>query len=228
MQQKVFDLRTLNGTNGFTIVPPLESNRIQVNTAGDINADGLDDLVIGVPSGSDNNPSVVYVIFGQLNRFSAQFDLNTLNGTNGFKIIEETSWSSLGSSVSTAGDINGDGVKDLVIGASGTNNKDGACYVIFGQKEERFPATFNLSTLNGTNGFRILGRVELLGRAVSTTCDINGDNFDDVVVGAPSPYESSLIYVIFGQKGNFPSVFNVKTLNGTNGFMITYEKRIRK
>ena len=64
-----------------------------------------------------------------------------------------------GSSVSTAGDVNGDGFDDLIVGApcaDPNGSGSGASYVVFG-KASGFAATSNLSTLDGTNGFRLDG-----------------------------------------------------------------------
>ena len=79
--------------------------------AGDINGDGIDDLIIGAPSDTvlTNNAGKSYVVFGALSGFGSSFDLSSLDGTNGFVIngIDELDRS--GVSVSSAGDINGDG-----------------------------------------------------------------------------------------------------------------------
>ena len=63
-----------------------------------------------------------YVIFGQASGWPASFNLTTLNGTNGFAIPGIASGGALGWSVSTAGDINGDGKADLVLGARGVSS----------------------------------------------------------------------------------------------------------
>ncbi len=65
---------------------------------------------------------------------------------------------SLGISVSTAGDINGDNIADLVLGAFRANSGNGTAYVIFGNRGG-FVSPFNLANLNGSNGFMIPGIV---------------------------------------------------------------------
>ena len=62
-----------------------------------------------------------------------------------------------GFSVSSAGDVNADGVADLIIGADGANNYAGASYVVFGSKQLGSRGTLSLADLNGTNGFTITG-----------------------------------------------------------------------
>jgi Putative Ig domain/FG-GAP repeat len=214
-----FNLTTLNGTNGFVVTSsPSSCFGCAVGTAGDVNGDGKDDLVVGAPGWSNGYPGAAYVIFGQSN-FPSSFSVDTLNGTNGFVINGDTD--RLGWSVNTAGDINGDGKADLVLGAPETySNREGAAYVIFGQSS--FPPSFNVSTLNGTNGFVVNGldSRSRLGSSVSTAGDINGDGKADLVLGAPSwQGNGGRTYVIFGQS-SFPPSFDLFTLNGTNGFWV--------
>jgi hypothetical protein len=103
-----------------------------VSTVGDLNNDGKDDLLVGARFASPGNrlyAGTVYVIFGKVS-WPANFDLTTLNGKNGFVIEGLASGDQLGTSVSTAGDFNGDGKEDLVLGASGAFEIAGAAYVI--------------------------------------------------------------------------------------------------
>src|SRR4028119_1347351 len=92
--------------------------------------------------------------------FEPTFNLSELNGSNGFAINGIAAYDQSGRSVSNAGDVNGDGFDDLIIGArtadpNGINNA-GQSYVVFGSNSG-FGASLNLSTLNGSNGFAING-----------------------------------------------------------------------
>ena len=125
-----------------------------------------------------------------MQQFPASFNLNGLDGSNGFTVpgVSAAGW--LGYSVNTAGDINGDGISDLVLGTFQANSVWGASYVIFGSRIG-FPASFNLAALNGTNGFTVPGVANtteggLFGWSVSTAGDINGDGLADLVLGLPS------------------------------------------
>ena len=86
------------------------------------------------------------------------FDLATLDGSNGFRLdgIDEDDYS--GWLVSTAGDVNGDGYDDILVGAYGADpggdNMGGETYVVFGSGSG-FAASLDLSTLDGSNGFRL-------------------------------------------------------------------------
>ena len=126
--------------------------------------------------GSDmlTNPSVI--------------ELSALDGSNGFQINGEKAGDYSGRSVASAGDINGDGFSDIVIGASSAKpngRNSGASYVVFG-KASGFAANLQLSALDDTNGFQINGeRATFTGGSVAGAGDVNGDGFSDLIVGAP-------------------------------------------
>jgi len=228
----VLDLGNLDGSNGFRIhgVAAGDYSGSSVSDAGDVNGDGFADVIIGAadasPSGSRSGES--YVVFGHAGGFGLDLNLADLDGNNGFRIRGAGTGDQSGISVSAAGDVNGDGLDDLLIGASFTFNssQSGAAYVVFG-RTSGFAATLNLSALNGTDGFAITGfpiRV-FAGISVSTAGDVNGDGFDDVVVGAPLANPngggSGSSYVIFGKGNGFAATLSVGTLDGSNGFRIS-------
>ncbi len=223
--QNPFDLTTLNGINGFAIEGLNASDFLgwSVNTAGDVNGDGFADLVLGAPLVGAGSAGTVYVLFGKNSTWSPQFNLTTLNGSNGF-VVEGIPGNLLGSFVSTAGDVNGDGFADLVLGVS-PEEGNGATYVLFG-KHSGWSPQFNLTTLNGSNGFVVEGIPgNLLGSFVSTAGDVNGDGKADLLLGDQnaSPAgrtNAGTAYVLFGKNSGWLPQFNLTTLNGNNGFAV--------
>ena len=222
-----FALSSLDGTNGFRIDAIESNDRLgySVSGAGDFNGDGFDDLIVSADNanpGGKADAGEIYLIFGKAGGFAASLNVGALNGTNGFRIpgLDASS-----RSVSGAGDINNDGFDDVIVGGEFASGP-GESYVLFGRGGV-FPASFDLATLNGTNGFRLAGidSGDRFGGGVSGAGDVNGDGFDDLLVGAyrddPGGHnDAGESYVIFGKATGFGATFNPGTLDGTNGFRL--------
>lgn len=233
--QHPMSLSDLNGSNGITINMTDDFSPINnpVSAAGDVNGDGIDDIIIGVDRGDsygNNNAGISYVIFGSDEGLPHPFNLYTINRLNGFTIHGVAEHDNSGVSVSAAGDVNGDGVDDIIIGAyradPDDNDEAGTSYVVFGSMELP-PNPLFLSELNGTTGFTIHGVAadDNSGVSVSAAGDVNGDGYDDIIIGASKAdpngnNEAGTSYVVFGTDGPMAIPINLSDLNGSNGFTI--------
>ena len=225
------DFTTLDGHNGFALngVAGGDFSGSSVSGAGDINDDGIDDVIIGA-AGVDSNgfgSGASYIVFGTEQGFPPALDLAALDGRNGFALNGIAADDSSGRSVSEAGDINGDGIDDVIIGAlrADSNGVDsGASYVVFGT-EQVFPPTLDLAILDGRNGFVLNGAASGdFSGVVSGAGDINGDGIDDVIIGAagadPNGVDSGASYIVFGTEQGFPPALDLAALDGRNGFAL--------
>ncbi len=230
------DVSSLDGTNGFAISgADASDNSGLAVSAGDLNNDGYDDVVVGGfladPNGA-NDAGEIYVVYGGEGVQPADVNVSTLDGTNGFVINGTEAGAQAGRAVSSAGDVNGDGIDDLLIGAPKSDYDLGGAYVVFGQ-DGGLGASMDLDSLDGTNGFRIVGASDggQAGYSVASAGDINGDGFDDILVGAPksnffdSYYGYDIIeggetFVVFGTAAGFGDTLDLSQLDGRNGFIV--------
>jgi hypothetical protein len=166
-----------------------------VDGAGDVNGDGFDDFVVGAPFNDDRGSAAGkgYLYLGgpspSATPAAALYGDSQDDGHFGW-------------SVSRAGDVNGDGFDDIIVGArlfgTGTDRARGRAYVFFGGPSP-----------DGIADVVMTGEVkdDWFGHAVGDAGDVNGDGFDDVLVGAPfydaqtaSTFSSAVgrVYVFLG------------------------------
>lgn len=228
----IFQLSELDGTNGFAIngIAEGDGSGRAVGFAGDINGDGTDDIIISAPwaDTGTTNTGQSYVLFGRAGTFSASIELSDLDGSNGFSINGIAAESRTGFSASRAGDVNGDGISDLIIGAyrvDSNGDNSGQSYVVFGHTGS-FSSHIELSDLNGNNGFIInaVSAGDFAGVSVNTAGDVNNDGIADLIIGAPAAdpngSSSGQAYLVFGQSNGFSGILELSDLDGANGFVL--------
>ncbi len=144
-----------------------------VSGAGDVNGDGYSDVIAGAYNYDNGQPfeGVAFLYYGSA---------NGLNTTQPTMLEQNQEGSSFGASVSTAGDVNGDGYSDVIVGASTWTNGEqweGAAFIFYGSA-----AGIN----QAPDALEIDKRKANMGAAVASAGDINGDGFSDVMIGAPT------------------------------------------
>lgn len=198
-----FNLAALDGRNGFVLEgAPGERSGISIAAAGDVNHDGIDDIIVGGPTG--------YVVFGKHGPCAAKIKLADLNGTKGFKLTgPQISLDFTGYTVASAGDMNDDGVDDMLL----MHPTLSMAYIVFG-RTTGFPASIAMDQLTGTTGVSVAGTGADIGTSAAGVGDVNGDGIDDIMLSS-----SSGIYrfLVFGRGGAWPASLSVDDLDGANG-----------
>ena len=172
------------------------------------------------------------LIVGQVLAFYYDMDLADFvsSAVTGTEVIgAETD--ALLSAASMAGDVNGDGLNDFIVGAPGMNNGTGAAYVIFGQRDG---VSLDLQDfVSGSTGFAIFGASagDGAGYSVSGAGDVNDDGFHDVIFTAPNASGFGAAYVIFGHNGSLHTFLDIQlsTFESSHvtGFVIRCDNETR-
>jgi len=175
-----------------------------VSEAGDVNADGFADVIVGAPVGGAGNEGFARVFSGQ--------DGSTLYTLNG-----DSSGDQLGWFVGFAGDVDADGFDDVIIGAPRDDNNgenSGSARVVSGQDGSEL---YEFNGDSADDGF---------GRSATGAGDVNGDGFDDLIVGAENDDNngagSGSARVLSGQDGSELYEFNGLAANNFFGFAVSF------
>ncbi len=160
---------TLSGTT------PNASFGYSVSSAGDVNGDEYDDVIVGEPG-----TSKAYIFYGGV----------SMNNVADVVLTGEVAGDFFGGSVSLAGDVNGDGYDDVIVGDLGYNIGIGRAYIFYGD-----------ANMNSISDVIMTGEAieDYFGNPVSSAGDVNGDGYSDVIVGAAG-YVQGLgrAYIYFG------------------------------
>jgi hypothetical protein len=145
-----------------------------VSGAGDVNGDGFDDLLVGADDAGGSGAGVAYLVLGPV---SGDIDLGSADA----RLIGEDDWDHVGDAVSGAGDADGDGFDDLLVGAFANDaggSRAGSAYLVLGPVSGGFDL--------GSADARLIGEVasDEAGCSVSGAGDVDGDGFDDLLAGA--------------------------------------------
>ena len=138
-------------------------------------------------------------------QFPAVIQLSSLNGSNGFKLSGGAAYDHSGRSVASAGDVNGDGFADLIVGAYGVSRLYPAPAMWCSAGSPALPptSTCRASTAATASGSAAPRRAIVSGFSVASAGDVNGDGFADLIVGElgadPNGIESGASYVVFGK-----------------------------
>jgi hypothetical protein len=162
--------------------------------AGDLNGDGYSDVIVGAPDydNGQNNEGVVFAYYGS----SAG-----ISNTDPILLEMNKEYSGFGKNVNSAGDVNGDGYSDIIVGApyfTDGQQYEGAAYVFHGSPTgiKALPG-FQLENTNISNAS--------MGFSVAGAGDVNGDGYSDIIVGATGytagQNKTGSAFVYYGNNG---------------------------
>ena len=177
--------------------------------AGDVNGDGFDDVIVGSfrhDEGGIVDAGAAYVFLGSAEGISTTASTSIFGAAN-------LDW--LGNSVASAGDVNGDGYDDVIVGAIGAGGDNGAAYVHLGSADG----------VSATPATTLVGEApnDFFGDNCAPAGDVNGDGFDDVLVGARR-YDGGVgaVYVYNGSADGIPTDYSTRLVgagaNSSQGY----------
>eukprot|EP01034_Spumella_vulgaris_P029839 gene29839-36959_t len=224
-----------------------------VSDAGDVNADGFADVIIGAPY-ANLYTGIAYVVYGSATLTS--FSLATFTATQGIKIYGATTNEQIGMIFGAAGDVNDDGYADIIIGSPSVVKASGGAYVIYGGPSSVTLTSVHLARLTASQGkqygmtyvvydqsgdstsnvlltalnevFVVTGSDPLLttygGNVVSVIGDVNADGQMDYAIGADQANGyHGAAYLIFGHAGFNGINLNTIAMNPSQGLSYSGE-----
>ncbi len=173
-----------------------------VASAGDVNGDGYSDVIVGAPSyndGANTDEGRAFVYYGSASGLSTT-PISTPDDADQFA-------AQFGISLAAAGDVNGDGYSDVIIGAfyydNGANTYEGRAFVYHGSPDGLSASPVNTPDDADQGNAR-------LGWSVASAGDVNGDGYSDIIIGAPyyddgPNIDEGRAFVYYGSATGLPS-----------------------
>lgn len=176
-----------------------------VGGIGDLDGDGFDDLLVGAPGSIPGfqpgppKPGTGYVFYGGRERLQGTVTLAEAEAA--LVGVHPSDFAGFGAPPAPVGDLNGDGVADLVIGSAGWAGETGTVYVLYGEEDQRLEGMVPLSGAD-VQFVGIPG--DFAGFQVAGVGDLDADGMGDLVIGAPgdasSPAVTGSAYVVYGDR----------------------------
>jgi hypothetical protein len=207
--------QSLTPTSSFLGTHNHERVGYHLHTAGDVNGDGYDDFLIGTFHNETNgfNSGAAYLILGNSTANWGN-DISLSNADARF--IGQQEYDAVGYFLGGAGDINGDGFSDMIIGAPAGDDLvpeyPGHVYLVFGKSNPDWGSYFELPS-NADASFDGENQQDLAGLSVAFIGDINSDGYDDIICGAPfndyGANDAGKAYLILGKANGWQRGLNL-------------------
>ena len=209
-----------DNTNGGPTLVNNDSFGNSVTSLGDLDGDGVTDLAVGARNDDTNgtNRGAVHILFMNTDgtvKSSTKIDDSTANGPT----LANNDY--FGSSVTSLGDLDGDGVTDLAVGAAGDNTNGtfrGAVHILFMDTDGTVKSSTKIA--DNTNGGPTLSNGDRFGFSVTSLGDLDGDGVTDLAVGAfgddTNGSDRGAVHILFmNTNGSVKS--STKIADNTNG-----------
>lgn len=224
------------GVTGITFAGPSSGSEtgFSIGFGGDVNGDGLGDMIIGAPGAQGRQGAAFLVYGGNLGNLATTLDGQTfislarVGGASGStpapvpgaQIRGATPSSAAGFAVSGAGDFNNDGISDIMVGAPGFNGATGRVALLYGGRNNAITGVFDFDTIPAGIGSMILTGTapgDLAGYALSSVAAVNAGQPNGVLIGSPGFLSNrGAAYYLPGHGGLFTGTFSLEDAENPN------------